>query len=47
MTYLLIYLEYNYLNLIHLKCFMDYLANKGAINCIKVGGNGGSLAKRY
>ena len=32
---------------IFIKCFMDYLTNKGVIDCIKVGGNGGSLAQKY
>lgn len=32
---------------VFVKCFMDYLVHKGIIDCIKVGGNGGSLAQKY
>lgn len=32
---------------IFVKCLMDYLAKKEVIDCVKVGGNGGSLAQKY
>lgn len=32
---------------IFIKCFMDYLRNKGLIDLFAVGGNGGSLAQKY
>lgn len=32
---------------IFIKCFMDYLTKKGIVDCIKVGGHGGSLAQKY
>jgi type I restriction enzyme S subunit len=32
---------------IFIKCFLDYLVNTGVIDCIKVGGNGGSFAQKY
>lgn len=32
---------------IFVKCYMDYIVKKGLINCVKVGGNGGSFAQKY
>ncbi len=32
---------------IFVKCYMDYLTNKGVIDCVKVGGHGGSFAQKY
>lgn len=32
---------------IFVKCYMDYMVKKGLIDCVKVGGNGGSLAQKY
>ena len=32
---------------IFVKCFLDYLVNSSIIDCIKVGGNGGSFAQKY
>lgn len=32
---------------IFVKLFLDYLANKGVIDCVKVGGHGGSFAQKY
>lgn len=32
---------------IFVKCFLDYLVEKSIIDCIKVGGNGGSFAQKY
>ncbi|MBF2057941.1 MAG: hypothetical protein IGQ45_12170 [Cyanobacterium sp. T60_A2020_053] len=32
---------------IFIKCFLDYLRNKGLIDLYAVGGNGGSLAQKY
>ncbi|MBF0111785.1 MAG: hypothetical protein HQK74_03525 [Desulfamplus sp.] len=29
------------------KCYMDYLTKKGVIDCVKVGGHGGSFAQKY
>lgn len=29
------------------KCFLDYLVAKGVIDCVKVGGHGGSFAQKY
>lgn len=32
---------------IFVKCFLDYLVDNSVIDCIKVGGNGGSFAQKY
>lgn len=32
---------------IFVKCYMDYLTHKGVIDCVKVGGHGGSFAQKY
>ena len=32
---------------IFVKCYMDYLVMKGVIDCVKVGGHGGSFAQKY
>ena len=32
---------------IFVKCYLDYLTKKGVINCVKVGGHGGSFAQKY
>jgi type I restriction enzyme S subunit len=32
---------------IFVKCFLDYLKQKGVIDCVKVGGHGGSFAQKY
>lgn len=32
---------------IMIKCFLDYLVHKGVIDCVKVGGHGGSFAQKY
>lgn len=32
---------------IFVKCFLDYLVQRGIIDCVKVGGHGGSFAQKY
>lgn len=32
---------------IFVKCFLDYLVHRGIIDCVKVGGHGGSFAQKY
>lgn len=32
---------------VFVKCYMDYIVKKGLIDCVKVGGNGGSFAQKY
>jgi type I restriction enzyme S subunit len=32
---------------VFVKCYMDFLTNKGVIDCVKVGGHGGSFAQKY
>ena len=32
---------------IFVKCYMDFLREKGIIDCVKVGGHGGSFAQKY
>lgn len=32
---------------IFVKCFLDYIANNGVIDAVKVGGHGGSFAQKY
>ncbi len=32
---------------IFIKCMLDYIVEKGVIDCIKVGGHGGSFAQKY
>ena len=39
--------EHNVSKAIFIKCFLDYLRNKGLIDLYAVGGNGGSLAQKY
>ncbi|MGF7409180.1 hypothetical protein [Providencia alcalifaciens] len=39
--------EHNVNKAIFVKCFLDYLRNKGLIDLYAVGGNGGSLAQKY
>lgn len=38
---------HNLTKAIFVKCFLDYLRNKGLIDLFAVGGNGGSLAQKY
>jgi hypothetical protein len=37
----------NFVLSIFVKCFLDFLVSKRFIDCIKVGGNGGSFAQKY
>ena len=39
--------EHNVEKAIFIKCFLDYLRDKGLIDLFAVGGNGGSLSQRY
>ena len=39
--------EHNITKAIYVKCFLDYLRQKGLIDLYAVGGNGGSLAQKY
>lgn len=39
--------EHNVNKAIFVKCFLDYLRNKGLVDLYAVGGNGGSLAQKY
>lgn len=39
--------EHDPIKAIYIKCFLDYLLNKGMIELLSVGGNGGSLAEKY
>jgi type I restriction enzyme S subunit len=32
---------------IFIKCYLDFIVKKGIIDCVKVGGNGGSFAQKY
>ncbi len=32
---------------VFVKCYMDYIVKKGLVDCVKVGGNGGSFAQKY
>ncbi|MDR0683411.1 MAG: hypothetical protein LBG15_16460 [Dysgonamonadaceae bacterium] len=39
--------EHDVVKAVFIKCFLDYLRNKGIIDLFAVGGNGGSLAQKY